>query len=184
MKNTRRIATCALLSAIGYISLWLIRIPIIPAATFLRFDVKDVFIALMGIIYGPMYTFAGAICISLLQTLSVSEYGVIGFIMNILSASAFSLPIALVYKKGKNGKRLILGLVIGTISLIVIMLFWNYLVTPLYMGIPRSEVKGMIVPIFLPFNFMKGIINSILIYIVYGLYKKILKNNKGVMEGV
>lgn len=172
--NIKRITICGLLSAIGYVSLWFIRIPIIPTATFLRFDIKDVFIAFMGILYGPIYAFAGAVCVSLLQILSISEYGAIGLIMNILSVSTFTIPIALAYKWKKNNIGLLVGFVIGTISVVISMLLWNYLITPLYMGVPRDIVRGMILPVFLPFNTIKGIINSVLIFILYNSLQKII----------
>ena len=180
--NTKRIVLCGLLTTLAYVSLYFIRIPIIPAATFLRFDVKDVFIALMGILFGPIYAFGGAICVSLLQMISVSEYGIIGLIMNIISATAFTIPISFGYKWKNNNKGLIVGLIVGCITMIATMLLWNYLITPLYMGVTREVVKIMIIPVFLPFNAIKGIINSIFIVIVYNALRTLnimkLKNEK------
>lgn len=146
--NVKRIATCGMLVALGFATLWIIRIPIFPSASFLRLDVKDVFIAIMGIMYGPLYAFCGALCMAILQMLSVSEYGVIGLVMNIISSSAFAVPISVVYRKKKDTSSLLVGLAIGTFCLIVAMLLWNYLITPLYMGVSRDVVGAMLVPIF------------------------------------
>lgn len=85
MNQTKKIVIVGLLIALAYVSLYYIRIPIIPSASFLRLDVKDVFITMIGLLFGPAYAFASAFCISLLQMLSVSEYGVIGLAMNIIS---------------------------------------------------------------------------------------------------
>ena len=37
------------------------------------------------------------------------------------------------------------------------MLLWNYLITPIYMGMDREEiVVPMLIPVFLPFNLVKA----------------------------
>lgn len=52
-------------------------------------------------------------------------------------------------------------------ALTVVMLLWNYLITPLYMGVERDVVKDMLVPIILPFNLVKGGLNTALILVLY-----------------
>ena len=48
------------------------------------------------------------------------------------------------------------------------MVLWNYLITPLYMtGFSRSDIAAMLVPIFLPFNLVKGGLNMALILVLY-----------------
>lgn len=116
--QTRKIAITGLMIALAYVSLYIIRVPIIPSASFLRFDIKDVFIAIIGLLFGPMYAFAGAF----LQMFSVSEYGLIGLAMNILSVSSFTVPLAYIYNKTDTNKRILIGLVIGCISMIIAML--------------------------------------------------------------
>ena len=49
----------------------------------------------------------------------------------------------------------------------VLMVLWNWLITPLYMKVPRSVVVGMLVPVFLPFNLVKGGINATLAMLLY-----------------
>ena len=52
--------------------------------------------------------------------------------------------------------------------MVVTMLLWNWLITPLYMGVDRATVEGMLIPAFLPFNLLKAGLNSAL---TIGLYK-------------
>ena len=49
----------------------------------------------------------------------------------------------------------------------VVMLLWNYIVTPGYMEVPRGLVVSMLIPLFLPFNLAKGAGNTILALILY-----------------
>lgn len=156
-----------ILIGLAFTSLYIIRIPIIPSASFLRFDIKDIFITLGGVAFGPWYALTGAVCVSILQMFSVSEYGMIGLIMNIISSSSFAIPISLVYRRVCNNKGFICGLALGCVSMVTAMLLWNYLVTPLYMGVTREVVKEMILPVFLPFNLLKSMVNATMIFFVF-----------------
>ena len=51
--------------------------------------------------------------------------------------------------------------------MIGVMLLWNWLITPLYMGVPRPVVVSMLVPVFLPFNALKAGFNSALTLMLY-----------------
>lgn len=56
--------------------------------------------------------------------------------------------------------------------MVLVMLFWNYLITPIYMGYPREAVVELLIPVFLPFNLIKGGLNAAITMI---LYKPIVK---------
>ena len=49
----------------------------------------------------------------------------------------------------------------------VVMLLWNWLITPLYMGYPRAAVEAMLIPYFLPFNALKAGLNTALTMVLY-----------------
>ena len=42
----------------------------------------------------------------------------------------------------------------------LVMLFWNYLIAPVYMGCSRQAVAELLLPVFLPFNLIKGGLNT------------------------
>lgn len=42
----------------------------------------------------------------------------------------------------------------------IVMLFWNYLITPFCMGYPREAVVGLLLPVFLLFNLIKLRLNG------------------------
>ncbi|WP_304423299.1 hypothetical protein [Faecalibaculum rodentium] len=42
-----------------------------------------------------------------------------------------------------------------------VMLLWNWLITPVYMGYPREAVAGLLLPVFLPFNLLKAGLNGL-----------------------
>ena len=61
----------------------------------------------------------------------------------------------------------ILGLGLGVLMLTGVMLLWNYLITPIYQGLPREAVAAMLVPVFLPFNLVKGGMNMAATLLLY-----------------
>jgi len=87
--------------------------------------------------------------------------------MNVISTSAFCCTAAVIYKKKHTLQGAILGLVCGTLVMTVVMLLWNYLITPIYMGYPREAVAKMLLPAFLPFNLVKAALNSAITLLLY-----------------
>ena len=161
----RRWVLLAMLAAVSYLIVSYIRIPVV---LFLKYEPKDVIITIGGFLLGPMASFVISLVVSLLEMVTVSDTGPIGALMNLLSTCAFACTASLVYKKCHKLKGAVLGLAAGSVVMICAMLLWNWLITPLYMGVSREAVEGMLIPMFLPFNALKAGFNSAL---VLGLYK-------------
>lgn len=60
-----------------------------------------------------------------------------------------------------------MGLLAGSIAMVIVMLLWNYLITPLYMGYPRETVVKLLLPAFLPFNLLKAGLNAGFTFLLY-----------------
>ena len=163
--KVKKMVTLSMLAAIAYLMVNLIRIPVI---LFLKYEPKDVIITIGGFLFGPMASFVVSFVVSLLEMVTISETGIIGGIMNLISTCSFACVAAFVYKKQHTLKGAIAGLALGSALMVVTMLLWNWLITPLYMGVDRATVEGMLIPTFLPFNLLKAGLNSAL---TIGLYK-------------
>ena len=61
----------------------------------------------------------------------------------------------------------LVGLVVGGVVMTGVMLLWNYLITPIYMGYPRAAVAELLLPAFLPFNLLKGGLNAAIAMLLY-----------------
>jgi len=138
---------------------------------FLSYEPKDVVITIGGLILGPMASLIVSLLVSLLEMVSISQTGPVGCIMNFLSSCSFACTAALVYKKRHTLSGAVLGLLLGSAAMVTVMLLWNWLITPLYMGVQREEVEVMLIPMFLPFNLLKAGLNSAL---TLGLYKPLV----------
>ena len=164
--STRYIAVCAMFVAISYVAVLISKV--IPnVAGFLSYEPKDAVIVIAGFIYGPMTSFLISAIVSFLEMITISSTGPYGFLMNIVSTCAFSVPAAWFYKKQHTQKGAILSLAIGVVCMSAAMLLWNYIITPYYMGVSRSVVAGMLMSVFLPFNLAKGGINAAITLLLY-----------------
>ena len=162
--TTKELTTLAMLTAIAYALVATIRIPIV---LFLKYEPKDVVITIGGFLMGPGAVLASSV-VALIEMFTISETGIIGCIMNLLSTCSFAFTAAYVYKRRHTMAGAIAGLVTGTVVMVTTMLLWNYLITPLYMtGTSRSDIAGMLMPVFLPFNLLKAGLNSAFILLLY-----------------
>lgn len=162
--NTKKIAVLAMLTALAFVAVALLRVPVF---IFLKYEPKDVVIVLGGFLYGPLAAAVISALVSFLEMLTVSDTGLIGFVMNFISSAAFACVAALVYKKKHTLSGAVLGLLAGVVSMTAVMLLWNFILTPLYMGTPRAEVAAMLIPVFLPFNLLKSLLNSAIALLLY-----------------
>ena len=96
--------------------------------------------------------------------------------MNVVSSCAFVLPASILYNKKRDIKTAVSGLFCGVVLVTVVMLLWNYLLTPLYMGTPREFVKSLLIPAFLPFNLIKGALNASFTFLIYKPLSRALKS--------
>ena len=89
--------------------------------------------------------------------------------MHVIATGAFVLVAGFIYKGEKSRKRAIIALICGVLAMVIIMIPANILITPYFMGAPRSAVVVM-VPVIVAFNFTKAGINAI---VTFFLYKRI-----------
>ena len=164
--DTKQLVTLAMLSAIAYAVMFMSKA--LPSVNgFLDFDFKDVIICVGGFIYGPLAAALMSILVAFIELVTISSTGLWGFLMNCLATCAFCCTACYVYKKRHTQRGAVLGLALGVVCLVVVMLLWNFLITPIYTGYPREVVTAMLLPVFLPFNLAKGGMNMAVTLLLY-----------------
>ena len=165
--DTKKLATLAMMSALAFVVMALSKL--LPSVHgFLDFDFKDVVICIAGFIYDPLSAFGMIVVVAFIEMFSpFSDTGIIGCIMNIVATAAFCCPACWIYKKDHTMKGAVIGLLTGVVLLIAVMLAWNYFLTPIYQGQPREAIADMLLPIFLPFNAVKGGLNMTATLLLY-----------------
>lgn len=162
--DVKRLVLLAVFVALAYTAVSLIRI---PAVAFLSYEPKDVIIVMGGLILGPLASLIISFVTAVIEMITISDTGPIGCIMNLLSSACYACTAALVYKHKRTLVGAVTGLALGSVTMVAVMLLWNWLITPLYMGVDRNAVVGMLVPVFLPFNAVKALLNSALVLCLY-----------------
>ena len=162
--STKKLTAIAMLCAIAFVVVAFVRIPVV---LFLKYEPKDVIITVGGFMMGPMASLIISTVVALIEMVTISDTGIIGAVMNLISSCAFCCTAAWIYKKKHTMQGAVVGLVSGAVLMTGIMLLWNYLITPIYMGYPREAVAAMLLPVFLPFNLLKGFLNTGISLLIY-----------------
>lgn len=166
-QKTRKLTIMAMLCALAFVAVLAIRIPLIPIVTFLEYEPKDIIILTGGFIFGPLSAALISIIVSFVEMFTISSTGFIGLVMNILSTIAYVCPAAYFYRRRHSMKGALVGMIGGTLLMTLLMVVWNYLITPIYMGYPREAVVDLLLPAIIPFNLLKGGINTALTMLIY-----------------
>ncbi len=177
-KRTRVIVLVGVLSALSWV-LMALEFPLfIYFPSYLKIDFSDLPAIFSGIIAGPLAAVATELLKNLLHFFTMSKEGGIGEIANFAAGIGLVLPIVLVTRK--NGKRMWIGLILGTIGMTVTANLVNYFITlPLYMkGADNKVLLDTILAITIPFNIVKGIIVSIPAYFLHMILKNVIRKYK------
>lgn len=180
-KQTAMIGICAAISFV----LMFVKLPI-SYLGFLEMELSDIPAVIVTLIYGPMSGVLVELVKNLLH-LMVTSTGMSGELSNFIISVGVVVPLGLVTRKNKSGKRLILGFASSILGLTIMGMITNYFVTvPLYLALFGKEaVMGMVqatIPSInsleslvllgiTPFNIVKGLMISVLSYSLYKVVK-------------
>lgn len=175
-ERVRALVCMAMLSALAIAADVFLRIPNIGG--FLTYEPKDVVLTVGGFIFGPIAGLVMSLIVCFVEMITISDSGLIGFLMNFLASGVFIGVSTAIYSRKKSLSRAIAGLIAGSFSMLAIMLLWNYIITPLYTGLPREAVLGLFLPLLIPFNLLKAALNSALILFLYKAVVTALRKSK------
>lgn len=186
--STKGIAQIGVLSAISTV-LMLIEIPLWFAPSFYKIDLSEIPVLIGSFAIGPL---AGVIMELIKNLLNLvingTTTGGIGELANFIIGCAMVVPSALLYKRGKSKKYAVIGLIAGTIALIIAGCLLNYFVLlPVYAQVFHMPINALVqmggavnpaitdLPTFVlfavaPFNLLKGVMVSVVTLL---LYKKV-----------
>ncbi len=175
-KQVIRTAIMAMLTALSIVSLYVIRMPLIPAAPFLEYDAADIPVLIGSMLLGPVSGIVTLLAVCLIQAITVSaSSGWIGFVMHFIASSVLVLIASLFYKRKQTTASLIIGLIIGSLAMTAVMIPLNLIFTGIFLGAGTQTVVQMLIPAIIPFNLLKAGINSAVTFAVFTPIKSILK---------
>ena len=191
----RMMAQIGMLSAISTV-LMLFEIPLPFAPSFYEIDFSEVPILIGSFAMGPL---AGATIEFIKILLNFAINGTItagvGEIANFLIGCSLVVPAALIYRKKHTRNGALIGMAAGTIFMAVVGCFMNaFILLPAYakaFGMPIDALVGMGTAVnkhitdlktFVllsvgPFNLLKGVLVSMIVFLIYKKISPILRMN-------
>lgn len=167
--GTKKLVLLALFTALCTL-LGFIEIPIFPAAPWLKYDPSACIALLAAFAFGPISGLVVGGCSAIIHGLIMGDPW--GTLMTLVYVICWVLPSALIFKAKTSRLWVIVGLIISAIFALAATIGANLLVTPLYAGMTIDAVAALVVPVLIPFNLLKILINSILLF---ALYNPVLK---------
>ncbi len=178
-KSINILVTTAMMSALATVLMLVVRFSILPGAKFLEYDMGDIPVILSTLFLGVPHGSFVLVFVSVIQSLTVSAASSWqGFIMHVISTGCYIIILKLFLRRNDSTKRLVLGVLCATAGLTVIMIPLNLIFTPLYLHTTVEAVAELLLPAIIPFNLIKGIINSVLTVALYKPLKEGLKKSK------
>ncbi len=174
--DTRTLAALGMLTALAYAAMAVCKLVIPKVENFLSLDVIDAVIGIGAFLFGPLAAVCVSVAEAFIEMVTLSTTGWYGFFMNVISTVFFLVPAAWLYRRKHKTSAAVIGLVEGVVCRTVGMFFWNYIVTPFYMGIEQDAVMALM-PTIIVFNIVKGVLNAALIMILYPPVSTALRKN-------
>lgn len=178
--STRQLVTMALLVAIGVI-LSFIEFAIFPAAPYLKYDPSALVALVAGFIFGAGPGVAVGVVGAIIHGLIMGDFW--GSIMTCIVVVGYVIPAALIYKHMHTMKGAVIGLIVGAVVAVAAAIVGNLVITPLYSGVSLEAVAGLIIPVLLPFNILKAVLNAVLTLLVYKSISNLVKPKKEQVKG-
>lgn len=197
MKNQKlnKMIKVSMLSVIAFLLMFLeLATPFFPS--FLKIDISDLPALIGAFAFGPLAGVAIEFLKNLLHGVFIGGTGFIGEIANFIVGSVFVVTAGILYSKNKSKKTAIIGMILGTLLMTAVASVLNfYVFLPLYekvLGFPIAAIVAMgnainpsitnlntfIVWAIMPFNFIKGIIISIITIPIYKRVSTVIHNER------
>ena len=173
----------------------LIDFPIFVAPSFYKLDIGDLPCLIGAFAMGPIPAlFIQIIKILLKLLFKPTSTAFIGEIAAFIFSSVYCIVAAIVYQRNKTKKGALVGMIIGSIAMIIVSTLINYLfIIPAYSnlyGMPLEVIIGLGNSIFpvvkdllsfslccvLPFNIIKTVIIDVLTFFLYKHISPLLKD--------
>ena len=192
---TRKLAVTGIMSAVSAVLMMLsFNIPIMPS--FIKMDFSELPALITAFSIGPVWGVAVCLIKNLVNLPFTTTAGV-GELSNFILGVMLVLPAGLIYQKNKTRVGALAGSALGSLIMAVVSIPWNYYITyPAFVKIlnfPLEAILGMyqkinpsvdgllqaLLVFNLPYTFCKGLLISLLTFLIYKRLSPILKGKKG-----
>lgn len=192
VSKTRRMAYIAIFGVLGAV-LMFFEVPLFFAPSFYEIDFSEVPVLITTFYLGPVAGVTTELLKIILKLLlKGTSTAFVGDFANFVIGCSFVLPASIVYHARKSKKSAVAGMALGTMCMTVFGSAFNaFYLIPTYsrlFGMPLEAIVGMgtavnaninsvttlVLFAVVPFNLLKGVLVSIITYLLYKRVEKIL----------
>lgn len=163
MDYVRSVALIGMFAAASFLLMAAIQIPILPAASYLRYDPSDVIGLITAFTLGP----ASAILVVALKDLLYLFFrakSIFGPLANLIAVGTFVGVAGWIYQKRQQET---LGWLLGAcgagaLARVLVMIPANLVILHLQLGLSASKVVQLLWPVIIPFNSAASVLNAVL----------------------
>lgn len=182
--HIRELTVTAMLSAVGFVLMMVdFSLPMfIPF--FVKMDISELPALLASFSLGPVYGVAVCLVKNILAAIFHGSTGGIGEVCNFLLGAFFTAIAGLIYKHHKSRKMAAIGALVGAVVMALVSVPVNYYITyPVYAQMfggmdlilgayqelnPKADNLMFCLVMFnMPFTFVKGLLDSVLCFLIY-----------------
>ena len=156
-----------MLAAIAVVLVMLIHFPIIPAVSFIEYDMADVPVLIGTLLYGPIP--------GLLILLVAS--------LHFVASGAMVLLVGILYDRKPSLTGMTVGMALGSLARTLVMIPLNLILTVHAFGVPHDVVMSLMLPGIIPMNLIIAVTNCILAGLLFKALAPFLQKNRYLTQG-
>ncbi len=148
----------------------------LKVAGFLEIEFSDLPAIIISFALGPV----AGVCVELVKNLlhcTMSSTGFVGELANFAVNGTFVLVCGTIYRMNKTKKGAVISLLVATAVMSATSILTNlYIMLPLYMrDVAFSAKLNLTLYTIVPFNFIRGIVLSVITILIYKRISKLIK---------
>ena len=172
-----------MLAAIAVVLVMLIHFPIIPAVSFIEYDMADVPVLIGTLLYGPIPGLLILLVASLVQAFILGINGWVGFVMHFVASGAMVLLVGILYDRKPSLTGMTVGMALGSLARTLVMIPLNLILTVHAFGVPHDVVMSLMLPGIIPMNLIIAVTNCILAGLLFKALAPFLQKNRYLTQG-
>lgn len=159
--------------------------PVIPGHPYLKYDPSEVPALIAGFAISPFAGMAVVVLKNLLYlTMHFQAMELIGIPLNTLAGCALVGTAGWVYQVKKSKRIAMISLSLGVVTMALVMIPANLVLWPIFQrlfmpatpALPPDQLLTLILAVITPFNLVKGVLTSILTFVLYKRVSPALKS--------
>jgi riboflavin transporter FmnP len=181
-KNLVRLTQMGMLAALAVVLMAFVRIPLVPAAPFLEYDMADAPVLIAALLFGTGPALAILLADSVIQAFLFGGNGWVGLLMHFVASGALTVLVGTFYQRRHKFTEAVIGMVLGTLAMTAIMVPMNYIFTVNFFGTPKSVVDAIMLPGIIPFNLIKAGLNSVIASVLFKALTPFINKHKDIVK--